>query len=452
MHYLAIDIGASSGRHILGWVREGKLLFEEVHRFPNGMIEKNGSICWDLDALFEEILFGIKRCAELGKPPVSIGIDTWGVDFVLLDKGGNKQSEAIAYRDGRTNGMDEVVYRRMNERELYSRTGIAKQPFNTIFQLMAAKDSFRHAHKLLFIPDYLHYRLSGVAKTEYTIASTSGLLNAVSRDWDDKIIDACGFPRDIFAKIVPPGTCLGSFTSEIQSKVGFNAKVVTPASHDTGSAIMAVPSSSEKTLFISSGTWSLMGVELSAPDCGLQSMERQFSNEGGYDGKYRYLKTIMGLWMIQSIKKELPYTYDELCLMAEKESIPSIVDCNDIRFFSPKDMASEIQQACKESGQPIPRNPGELAAVIYNSLAKCYQVAVIDLENRTGVSYPVIHIVGGGSNAAYLNKLTELHTGKKVHAGPSEATAIGNLLAQMITDGVFPSLMAARECVKASFG
>ena len=451
MYYLAIDIGASSGRHILGYMENGKLHYEEIHRFPNGMTEKNGSLCWDLDAIFEEILYGIKRCAQLGKPPISVGIDTWGVDFVLLDQNGNVLGDTVAYRDNRTNGMDKIVFGHMAEQELYQRTGIPTQPFNTIFQLMAVKDLAEQAHTMLFVPDYLHYLLSGAAKTEYTIASTSGLLNAQSRNWDDEIIQACGYPRNIFSEIVPPGTCLGSFTPQIQSKVGFNAKVVTPAAHDTNAAVMAVPSTSEHTLFISSGTWSLMGVELSAPDCSPESMKKQFSNEGGYEGKYCYLKTIMGLWMIQSVKKDLPYTYDELCAMAEKESISSIIDCNDIRFFSPKDMALEIQQACKESGQPIPEKPGELAAVIYNSLAKCYASAVQDLEQRTGIKYPAIHIVGGGSNAAYLNKLTERYTGKAVNAGPSEATAIGNLLAQMITDGVFPDLIAARKCVKTSF-
>ena len=450
MYYLAIDIGASSGRHILGYIENGKLQLEEIHRFPNGMFEKNGSLCWDLETLFEEILKGLARCKKLGKIPASVGIDTWGVDFVLLDKNGGIVGDTVAYRDSRTDGMDKVVFEHMPEAELYSRTGIPTQPFNTIFQLMPVKQLAKQADTLLFIPDYLHYLLSGVAKTEYTIASTSGLLNAKSRDWDDDIINACGYPRSIFAEIVPPGTYLGDFTPQIQARVGFNAKVVTPAAHDTNAAVMAVPSTTENTLYISSGTWSLMGVELDNPDCSPESMEGLFSNEGGYDGKICYLKTIMGLWMIQSVKKDLPYSYDELCKMAEQETIPSIIDCNDRRFFAPKDMAKEIQQACAESNQPIPEKPSELAAVIYNSLALCYKNAVIDLEKRTGQTYPAIYIVGGGSNAEYLNELTEKYTGKTVYAGPGEATAIGNLLAQMLADGVFPNIKTARECVKQS--
>ncbi|MCL2422101.1 MAG: FGGY family carbohydrate kinase, partial [Defluviitaleaceae bacterium] len=256
-YYLAIDIGASGGRHILGHVKDGRLVCEEVHRFPNGMIEKNSSLCWDMDALFDEILKGMKRCAELGKIPTSVGIDTWGVDFVLLDKNGGLLGDAVAYRDNRTDKMDEAVFRLIPEAALYQRTGIPHHLFNTIFQLMAIKHSgnglLEKAHTMLMVPDYLHYRLSGVAKTEYTEATTSGLVNAENKNWDDEIINICGFPRHIFAEIVPPGTQLGGLLPEIQAKIGYNAQVVVPASHDTGSAVMAVPSDQDNTLYISSG-------------------------------------------------------------------------------------------------------------------------------------------------------------------------------------------------------
>jgi len=454
-YYLAIDIGASGGRHILGYVKEGRLICEEVHRFPNGMVEKNGSLCWDMDALFGEILKGMKRCADLGKIPTSVGIDTWGVDFVLLDKNGDVLGDTVAYRDSRTDKMAEAVFELMPESELYKHTGIPTHIFNTIFQLMAVKKSglLDEAHQILMIPDYLHYRLSGVAKMEYTDATTTGLINAASKGWDDTIIQTCGFPRSIFGEIVPPGTRLGNVLPKVRDEIGYDTQVVVPAAHDTGSAVMAVPSLEDHTLYISSGTWSLMGVERSAPDCSVKSLKGHFANEGGYDYRYRYLKNIMGLWMIQSVKKELEdkYTYGELCELAEQANILSRVDCSDKRFFVPKNMTHEIQNFCKESGQQIPQSPGELASVIYNSLALCYRDSIQTLEQMTGINYPAIHIVGGGANAGYLNQLTAQYTGKKVYAGPTEATAIGNLMAQMIADGVFEDLQAARACVNGSF-
>ena len=447
-YYLAIDIGASSGRHILGYVENGMLVCEEVYRFANNMVEKDGTLCWDLEALFNEVLCGMKRCAKLGKIPVSVGIDTWGVDFVLLDKDGCVLGNTVAYRDGRTSGMDAEVFERMPELELYSRTGIPKLIFNTIFQLMAVKKSglLEQADSLLLIPDYLHYLLSGVAKTEYSNASTTGILNAFSRDWDDKIINACGYPPGIFQEIVPPGTFLGNLLPEIVERVGFDAKVIVPVTHDTGAAALAVPSLEEDTLFISSGTWSIIGAERLTPNCSKESMERVFANEGGHDYRTIYLKNIMGLWMIQSVKKELgdTFSFAQLNDLAEAETIPSIVECNHSRFFAPKSMIQELQNACAESCQPIPKSPGELAAVIYCSLAVCYHKAIQELEQMTGVTYPAVHIIGGGSRAKYLNKLTSRHTGKIIHTGPTEATAIGNLLAQMICDGLFPDKYAAR--------
>ena len=439
----------------MGHMKEDRLICEEIHRFTNGMIEKNGSLCWDMDALFEEVLKGMKCCKHLEKIPISVGIDTWGADFVILDKDGNILGDTVAYRDSRTDKMDEAVFRLIPEIELYKRTGIPTHSFNTIFQLMAVKKSnlLERAHTMLMVPDYLHYRLSGAAKTEYTEATTTGLINAASKNWDDDIVKICGFPRDIFSEIVPPGTRLGNLLPQIRAKVGYDTRVVVPASHDTGSAVVAVPSVEDHTLYISSGTWSLIGVERPAPDCSAESLKGHFANEGGYDYRYRYLKNIMGLWMIQSVKKELEgkYSYGELCDLAEQTSISSKVDCNDKRFFAPKNMTAEIQNFCKESGQQIPQSPGELAAVIYSSLALCYRDTIKALEQTMGVNYPAIHIVGGGANAGYLNQLTAGYTGKKVYAGPTEATAIGNLMAQMIADGVFKDLQAARACVKRSF-
>lgn len=456
-YYLAIDIGASSGRHILGWLEDGRIAYEEIHRFPNGAVKKDGALCWDIDALFSEILRGMQKCAEAGKIPESVGIDTWGVDFVLLDENDKLLGDAVAYRDARTNGMEEETYRHIPEQELYRRTGIAKQVFNTIFQLMAVKKDTRQyltqAKKLLLTANYLHYRLCGTAANEYTNATTTGLVNAETKTWDDEILKACGYPRAIFAQLVPPGTVLGTLTQEVQGQVGFDCKVVAPCTHDTASAVMAVPSLKENTLYISSGTWSLMGVERLSPDCSEASRQRNFTNEGGCDYRYRYLKNIMGLWMIQSVKKELGggYTFDELCQMAEKSHISALVDCNDDRFLAPESMIEEIKKACGESGQSVPETPGELAAVVYNSLANCYKAAAQELEALTGQSYGEIHIVGGGSKDEYLNRLTEKYTGKTVLAGPAEATAIGNLMSQMIAAGELAGLAEGRECVSRSF-
>ena len=456
-YFLAIDIGASSGRHMLGHIENGRLVLTEIHRFPNGM-EKDakGQLTWDLNALFNEILTGLKKCATLGKHPTSVGIDTWGLDYVLLDKNMEMIGPAIAYRDHRTEGMYEEVDAHIPLAELYARTGIQKMTINSIYQLMAVKkytpEVLAQAHMLLFVPDYLHYLLSGVAKTEYTIASTSDLINAKTCGWDDEVIAACGFPRHIFGEIVPPGTVLGDLTPEVQQAVGFNCKVITPASHDTASAVMAVPTDVAEPLYISSGTWSLMGVERMTPDTSPASQAGNFTNEGGYEYRYRYLKNIMGLWMIQCVKKELDnkYSYAQLCEMAEESAISSIINVNAPQFLSPDSMIQAVQAACEETGQPIPKTPGELAAVIYNSLAISYRDTAQLLESITGKTYDTIYIVGGGSNAEYLNNLTAKQTGKIIHTGPSEATAIGNMAAQMIACGRFSSLQEVRACIKNS--
>ena len=456
-YYLAIDIGASSGRHILAHKEDGKIVLEEVYRFPNGMVDNNGELVWEADRLFEEIKNGMKKCKELGKIPASVGIDTWAVDFVLLDEKGERMGNATAYRDGRTRGMDEKVYEIINEDDLYARTGIQKQIFNTIYQLMAVKEREPErlfaAKKLLLIPDYFNYLLTGKAVTEYTNATTMQLVSPETKDWDFDLIEKLGYPKDIFMEIHMPGSELGSLTKEIQEEIGYDCKVVLPATHDTGSAVMAVPGNEEAALYISSGTWSLMGTELSRANCSGESKACNLTNEGGYDYRFRYLKNIMGLWMIQSVKKEIggELGFGEICDMASKSSITSIVDCNDDRFLAPANMTKEVQAACAESGQQVPEGIAEVAAVIYNSLAQCYKEAVTEIEKMTGLSYDSIHIVGGGANADYLNRLTANATGRCVYAGPTEATAIGNIAAQMIAGGELENLRDARSCIYDSF-
>ena len=456
-YYLAIDIGASSGRHILAHLEDGKMVLEEVHRFPNGMVENGGENVWDVDELFTQIKTGMKKCAELGKIPVSVGVDTWGVDFVLLDGNGQRIGNAVAYRDGRTREMDEEVYKIIPEDDLYARTGIQKAIFNTIYQLMALKkkkpDELAQAKTLLLMPDYFHYLLSGRAVTEYTNATTTQLVSPNTKDWDYELIRKLGYPEEIFQKIVLPGTELGELTPQVQAEVGFNCKVIAPATHDTGSAVIAVPTDSDNTLYISSGTWSLMGTELMKANCSPESKANNLTNEGGYDYRFRYLKNIMGLWMIQSVKKEIggELGFGEICEQASKCDIASIVDCNHDRFLAPANMTEEVQAACRESGQQVPRGIAEVASVIYNSLAKCYAQTIRELEGITGQKYDRIHIVGGGANADYLNRLTAEATGVTVYAGPTEATAVGNLAAQMLAVGELKDLKDARACVFRSF-
>ncbi len=455
-YYLAIDIGASSGRHILSHLENGKMVLEEVYRFPNGMVEKDGQKVWDVDQLFKEIVAGMKKCDELGKIPVSVGIDTWAVDFVLLDENDNRIGNAVAYRDGRTKGMDAEVYKLIPENALYEKTGIQKQMFNTIYQLMALKQKspkqLADAKTMLMIPDYFHYLMTGQKATEYTNATTTQLVNPQTKDWDMEMIETLGFPTGIFQKIMVPGSELGTLTEEMQKEVGYNCKVVLPATHDTGSAVMAVPSN-EDALYISSGTWSLMGTEIMEADCSRNSMLHNFTNEGGYDYRFRYLKNIMGLWMIQSVRKEIApdMGFGEICEMASKCTITSLVDANDDRFLAPDNMTKEVQKACEESGQQVPQGIGEVASVIYRSLAECYKRAAEEIEELTGNQYSSIHIVGGGANAEYLNQLTGAATGKNIYTGPIEATAVGNIVAQMIAAGELTDLKDARKCIFASF-
>lgn len=456
-YYLAIDIGASSGRHMLASMKDGRMQLEEVYRFPNGMDNKNGTLCWDVERLFTEIKNGLKKCKEIGKIPVSMGIDTWGVDYVLLDKDNKILGDTVGYRDSRTEGMDEKVYETISQNDLYARTGIQKQIFNTVYQLMAVKEShpeyLEQAESILMIPDYFHFLLTGVKKNEYTNATTGQLISPKTNDWDYELIDMLGYNSRMFQPVSMPGTVVGEFTKEVQDEVGFNCTVVLPATHDTGSAVLAVPTNDDDAVYISSGTWSLMGIERKEADCSMESMKANFTNEGGYDHRFRYLKNIMGLWMIQSVKKEFTedLSFAEICEMASKETISSIVDCNDDCFLAPESMIEAVQKFCRDTNQQVPETVGEISSVIYNSLAKCYGDTVEEIENITGKNYSTIYVVGGGSNAGYLNELTAKYTGRKVSAGPSEATAIGNIILQLLHDGVFADLPEARNCVKESF-
>jgi len=457
-YYLAVDIGASGGRHILGYLEDGKIRLEEVYRFENGMKPKNGHLCWDIEGLFAEIKAGLKRCADIGKIPTSMGVDTWGVDFVLLDEKGERLGDAVGYRDRRTEGMDKKVYACIPEEELYARTGIQKQIFNTIYQLMAVKEQqpelMEQANTMLMLPDYFHYLLTGVAKSEYTNATSGQLVHPETKEWDYELIERLGYKKEMFLPLTLPGTVVGELQAELAKEVGFSCTVIQPATHDTASAVLAVPSTEDTVLYISSGTWSLMGTELKEANCSTQSREANFTNEGGVDYRFRFLKNIMGLWMIQSVRKELPqkYSYAELCEMAEEVSdFPAVIDVNDQSFLAPDSMIEAIQEYCRKHGQAVPGTPGELATVIYLNLARSYGETVREIEAITGRTFQKIHVVGGGSNADYLNELTARYTEKEVLAGPGEATALGNLAAQMIAAGELKDRKAARACILDSF-
>lgn len=455
--YLAIDIGASSGRHVLGTLQDGRILLEEIHRFSNGTVVKDGVLCWDLDALFIEIITGMKKCAALGKIPVSVGIDTWGVDFVLLDKDNKLLGDTVAYRDSRTDGMDAEVFQCVPEEELYTRTGIAKQSFNTIYQLMAVKNKtpalLESADSLLLIPEYLHYLLCGIKKTEYTIATTTGLVNAAAKTWDDEIISRCGFPRKIFGDLIPPGTVLGWLTEQVRNEVGFNCSVVLPPAHDTASAFLAVPAKDDTSVYISSGTWSLLGVERPEPITTESSRKAGFTNEGGYCYRFRYLKNIMGLWMIQSIRRELGESigFPELAGMAKASDYQGLVDVNSKRFFAPESMINAVREECRGNGQPVPQHTGDILKCVYQSLARSYAQTVNELELLTGTRYTSINIVGGGCQDGYLNELTAEACCLPVYAGPVEGTALGNIVSQMINCGELRCVSDARKTISRSF-
>lgn len=457
-YYLAIDIGASSGRHILGWMENGKMRMQEIYRFENHLDEKNGKLCWNIERLFREVVNGIKKCSELHYIPISIGIDTWGVDFVLLDKSGKMLGDAVGYRDNRTKGMDEAVYKIIGEKDLYKRNGIQKMQINTIYHLYSIKlnnpELLDKAEHFLMIPDYLNYRLTGIMKNEYTNATTTQLINAQTNDWDWELLDMLGLPRKIFGKLSLPKDSVGPLKQEIADEVGFAGEVVLPAAHDTGSAVISVPTNDDDAIYISSGTWSLMGIERLIPDCTETSRLHNFTNEGGYHYRYRYLKNIMGLWMMQSVRKEFShkYTFEELFTLAYiGRYFKSVVDVTDDDFLAPKSMIDAVKTYCKKTNQQEPQTQCELLFCIYNSLAKCYGDIVREIEEVTGNKYTNIYVIGGGCQDRFLNRLTAFYTKKNVYAGPVEATAIGNITLQMLKMKEFDDLFDARKIIAKSF-
>ena len=447
---LAIDIGASSGRHLLGELKNGKLLTTEIYRFENGMKEQNGSLTWDIAALTDHVIAGIAKCGELGKIPTTVSIDTWGVDYVLLDRDGKEILPCYAYRDSRTASCPDEVFAILPENELYAKTGIQKQCYNTLYQLYADKKAGRleGAESFLLMPEYLSYKLTGVQAHEYTICSTTNLLNAAEKTWDFSIIDALNFPRSLFGEILPPTAPVGSFSPEIRARVGFDATVVFCPAHDTAAAVAACPLS-DGSAFISSGTWSLVGTELLSPTTSAAAQKANLTNEGGIAYRYRFLKNIMGMWLFQSIRRELDkkYTYDEMMHMAEESTFTECIDPTDAAFLAPASMIEAVRTYLGKPALPL----GDLLSSVYHSLATSYKKTVEEIEAISGERIHTVAIVGGGCKDDYLNRLTARYTGKRVSAGPVECTATGNILAQLMYLDKSLSPMAAREIVKATF-
>lgn len=457
-YHLAIDIGASSGRHILGFIEDEQLKLEEVYRFENGIKKVNDEYCWDINNLFLEIKNGIKKCKEIGKIPKSIGIDTWAVDFVLLDENEDILGNTVAYRDDRTEGIMEEVFKIIPQDMLYLYTGIQFQRFNTIYQLMAIKkknpEYLKKAKTFLMIPDYFNFLLTGKKVNEYTNATSTQLVNSFDRTWDENILDSLGIKRDIFQEIELPKTSLGNLRSELVEEFGFDMEVVLPATHDTGSAFISSVCNDDDSVYLSSGTWSLMGVENRFPICVPQSMNYNFTNEGGIDYRFRFLKNIMGLWIIQEVKRMYKdeYSFPELVVKAkEADSFKSFIDVNHDRFLNPEDMIEEIQTYCKETNQDIPKTPGEVAYCVFNSLGISYGESIKELEEIFEKQYKRVNVFGGGCQNELLNQLIADRTNKEVLAGPVEATAIGNIAAQLLSFNKVNNLGEARELILNSF-
>ena len=444
--YLAVDIGASSGRHILGWLEDGRLQLKEIYRFENGMTEQEGSFVWDVEHLVAEIVNGLKACKAEGVCPKSVAIDTWGVDYALLDAEGNLLSPVYAYRDSRTEGAAEEIDALIPREELYRRTGIQKQNYNTIYQLWCDKKSGKlpKAAHCLMMPEYLAYRLTGQMANEYTIASTSGLLNAESRQWDGELLRLLGLPEGLFLPLSQPGTALGALSEEIANEVGFQTTVTLAAGHDTASAVAACPLD-DGSVYISSGTWSLIGTENRAPVTTEAARLGDFTNEGGVGGRIRFLENIMGMWLFQSIRRNIgkTLTYDEMMEAAMNSTYQKLVDPNDSAFLAPADMLAAVRERLGEPELPL----GDVLNSVYHSLATSYDRAVKEIETISGKEIHRILIVGGGSKDSYLNRLTARITGKTVCTGLGEATATGNILTQiMCAEGL--SLEEARDIVR----
>jgi rhamnulokinase len=463
--YLGIDIGAESGRVMAGLWDGKRIELQELHRFPNGGLFMNEGLRWNVLGLWAEIQNGLSIAAKkFGNAIVSVGVDTWGVDYVLLSKSNELLGLPYHYRDHRTRGMFQRAFTRVPREEIFAATGLQFMEINTLYQLLAHQKNnpelLAVADALLMMPDYLHFCLSGTRTSEFTIATTSQCVNPRKRAWDTALLQKLNLPTNIFPDIVPPGSRIGQLRPKVADRTGIGRiHVVAPASHDTGSAVVGVPSQQtgkSNWAYLSSGTWSLLGVEVQDAILSPRTLELNFTNEGGIDGTYRLLKNIMGLWLLQQSRrcfaeKGSNYSYDELTALASDAApFRSLVNPDDSRFLNPGDMNAAIQEFCRETNQPVPETPGQFARCIFESLALTYATVLDGLEQLTGSKIEVLHIVGGGSRNKLLNQFTANATNRTVLAGPVEATVLGNVLVQARSHGQIRSLSDIRAVVQAS--
>lgn len=458
--YLAADFGGGSGRVIAGWLEDGKLTMEEIHRFGNRQVRLGDHVYWDFPALFEDMKAGLKKAASKGYEVESIGVDTWGVDFGLIDRDGQLLGNPVCYRDARTAGMTEKLFETLTPTEHYATTGIQVMEINTLAQLLSIKGTaqLEAAEHLLFMPDLFSYFLTGKATNEYCIASTSELLDAKRREWSWETIEALGLPKRIFGDIVMPGTVRGELRKDIAEETGLkDVKVIAVGSHDTASAVAAVPAieGDGPVAFLSSGTWSLLGIELPEPILTEEARQAEFTNEGGVGGRIRFLQNITGLWILQRLMAEWKergeeQTFGELLPAAEQASISSIIPVADAAFTNPPSMEKAISDYCRQSDQPVPQTKGEFVRCLFQSLAKKYKDAIEGVNGLLPESLKRLHIIGGGSQNGLLNQFTADALEIPVWAGPVEATAMGNILVQAMAAGEVADLAELREVVRRS--
>ncbi len=459
--FIAFDLGAESGRTILGTLADQRLHIQEVTRFPNEMQSFEGHLHWDIHRLFREMKSGLRACVSAHPQPEGIAIDTWGVDYGLLDRAGSFLGLPFTYRDHRTDGMMEEFFKRIPRERVYELTGIQFMQLNTLFQVFAAKRDhpsvFEQASRLLFMPDIFNYFLTGEAATEFTFATTSQLYNPRTKQWEEELFSALEVPRSIMQGIVQPGTILGKLSKSVAEETSLGgASVIAVASHDTGSAVAAIPAEGEEWAYISSGTWSLMGIETKQPIISELALRSNFTNEGGVEGTFRFLKNIMGLWLLQQCRKawaeEQQYSYAELAdLMNLAVPFRSLVDPDYAEFFNPPSMPEAIQSFCRQTDQPVPESHAEFVRCILESLALKYRVTLEQLRRLSKRPIRRIHVIGGGAQNRVLCQFTTNATGLQVIVGPVEATAIGNIMVQALALGYVNSLSEMRNIIRGSF-
>ncbi len=446
--YLSIDIGASSGRHIVSRLEGDKLVQKEVYRFPNGAENRGGRLYWRVDSLFSEIVRGLKEAKEQGYTPSYVGIDTWAVDYALLDKNDSLLGSVFSYRDERGARIKEKAHSILPFSELYRRTGIQYAPFNTLYQLADDVETGRikDAESFLMLPDYFNFLLTGVKRQEYTNATSTGMVNAKSHVWDEQILSSFSLPKRLFSSLSQPGAVVGEIKSEIAREIGYSATVLLPATHDTASAYLSCPAKRGDP-YLSSGTWSLLGAEEPAAHTDERAMRFNYSNEGSLDYTFRFQKNIIGLWLIQQVKKELgdAYSFAEIVKMAKENPTDRVFDVADEIFLAPESMIRAVESRIGKIGL------GATFYSIFASLAQGYAKAFAELESLTGRRFDALHVIGGGVKNELLTEMTAKAIGRKVVSGPVEATAIGNAVMQMIATGEIEDLAAARKIIQKSF-